>query len=341
MSKHILLTGANGFIGRYFKRNYSDNYKITTFSFRNDTIKYLNLNDTDVVMHLSALVHQMAGASSEEYERVNVSQTLELAKKAKASGVRHFVFMSTIAVYGIETGVINEHTHCDPITDYGKSKLRAEVELQKLEDDNFKVSIIRPPIVNGYDAPGNMKSLISLVKKIPVLPFGNIQNRRSMVYVGSLCFFMDAVVRFPVKLRMTGNELGMTGNELRMTGSELGMTGNELGMTGSVLRMTGDNIFLVADDRSVSTTELIELIAKALGKKVYLIQVPFFESLLKLVKPSFHKRLFESLEVDNTRTMRELFGEVKTSLPVERSDKTELSLPYSIEDGIRFMIRGE
>ena len=242
----------------------------------------------------------MGGAANEECEKVNVTQTLDLAKKAKANGVKHFIFMSTIAVYGVEAGVMSENTNCSPITDYGKSKLKAEQELQKLEDDNFIVSIIRPPIVNGYDAPGNMKSLINLVQKVPVLPFKNTQNKRSMIYIGNLCFFIDAII------------------EKRISG-----------------------VFLVADEGAVSTTELIELIARALGKRVYLIRVPFFEGLLKLVKPSFHKRLFESLEVDNHDTLTRLFGEAKASLPKERRSENKTLLPFSVEEGVRLMINGE
>jgi len=287
--KNILLTGANGFIGNYFTEKYKKNYNIETFSFLNDNFKELNLSSTGTVVHLSALVHQMGGASEEEYERVNVAQTLELARKAKESGVKQFIFMSTIAVYGIETGVINEESDCNPISDYGKSKYKAELELQKLEDDNFKVSIVRPPIVNGYNAPGNMKSLISLVSRVFILPFGNIQNRRSMVYVGNLCYLIDVLVRFPIRSGMT------------------------------------NNIFLASDDEPLSTTRLIELITENLNKKVYLLKIPFFQSFLKLVKPSFHKRLYESLEVDNSITKKVLGFENL----------------YSVKDGIQFMIRGE
>jgi len=287
--KTVLLTGANGFVGSYFINKYSDKYNIQTFSFLNDDFKSLHTEGVDVVVHLSALVHQMGGASKEIYEKVNVIQTLDLAKKAKASGVKHFVFMSSVKVYGEETNVAySESSICKPEDEYGKSKLKAENELQKLVSDDFQVSIVRTPVVYGYGVKANIKNLMTLVQKVPVLPFGNIQNRRSMIYVGNLCFFIDVVIE---------KYLG--------------------------------GVCLVADERAVSTTELIELIAQALGKKVYLIQVPFFETFLKLLKPSFHKRLFESLEVDNHDTLTRLFGEAA------------VSLPYSVEDGIRLMIKGE
>ena len=282
--KNILITGASGFIGNYFINKYQDKYNINTFSFRNNDLNSLDLKDANTIIHLSALVHQMAGASYEEYEKVNVTQTIELANKAKQNGVNQFIFMSTVAVYGIESGIIDINSQCNPITDYGISKLKAENELLKLQDDDFKVSIIRPPIVNGYNAPGNMKSLIGLISKVSILPFGNIQNKRSMVYIGNLCHLIDELIL-----------------------------------------QEKEGIFLASDDKPFSTTRLIELIAQNLDKKVYLINIPMFDSLLKLIKPSFHKRLFESLEVDNSKTKEML----------------NLTNPYNVEDGLKYMIKGK
>jgi UDP-glucose 4-epimerase len=282
--KKLLITGSNGFVGSYFINKYENKYNIKTFSFLKDDINALDCSDVDVVFHLSALVHQMGGASAEEYEKVNVTQTLELAKKAKESGVKHFVFMSTVKVYGEETdSVYTEDSICSPEDKYGKSKLKAELELKKLEDENFKVSIIRTPIVYGYGVKANIKSLVNLVYKVPILPFGNIQNKRSMVFIGNLCHLVDVVI------------------EQQKVG-----------------------VFLASDDKPLSTSRLIELIAKNLDKKIYLITIPFFESLLKLVKPSFHKRLYGSLEVDNSIT----------------KEKLNLQNPYSVEEGIKYMIKG-
>ncbi|MBT5491155.1 NAD-dependent epimerase/dehydratase family protein, partial [bacterium] len=276
--KNILLTGSNGFVGSYFIDNYKDKYNINTFSFLNDDFKDLNLSKINTIIHLSALVHQMGGASKEEYEKVNVRQTIDLAKKAKSSGVKHFIFMSTVKVYGEETNIAyDENSDCNPQDDYGKSKLKAEQELLKLEDDSFKVSIVRTPIVYGYGVKANIKSLINLVNKVTVLPFANIKNKRSMIYVGNLCNLIDEIII-----------------------------------------QEKEGTFLASDDEPLSTTRLIELIANGLGKKVYFIKIPFFESLLKLVKPSFHKRLYESLEVDNSETKKVLGFKNK----------------YSVEEGI-------
>ena len=278
----LLITGSSGFIGSYFLQKYKENYDIATFSFLQDEFDSLSCDGVDVVLHLSALVHQMGGASEAEYERVNVAQTLRLATKAKESGVGHFVFMSSVKVYGEESdGVYAEQTPLHPEDAYGRSKRDAEEALLKLEDECFRVSIVRTPIVYGYGVKANIKSLVSLVKRAPLLPFGDIVNKRSMVYVGNLCHLVDEVI--------TQKDSG---------------------------------IFLASDDEPLSTTRLIELIADALGKKVTLVKVPFFESALKLFKPSFHKRLYGSLELDNSLTKARL----------------NLKNPYSVEEGISLML---
>ena len=282
--KNLLITGSTGFVGSYFINKYKDKYNIKTFSFLKDDINTLDCSDVDVIFHLSALVHQMRGANDGEYERVNVTQTLKLAKKAKESGAKQFLFMSSVKVYGEETnGLYTENSICNPEDQYGKSKLKAEKLLLKLKDDDFKVSIIRTPIVYGYGVKANIKALVKLTSKVPILPFGKIENKRSMVYIGNLCHLVYEIIE--------------------QKQSEI----------------------LLAGDEPLSTSNLISLISENLDKKVYLIKIPFFESLLKILKPSFHKRLYGSLEVDNSIT----------------KEKLNLKNPYSVEEGIKLMIKGE
>ena len=283
--KKLLITGSSGFVGSYFIDKYKSKYKIKTFSFRKDNINTLDCSKVDTVFYLSALVHQMGGARKEEYEKINVTQTLELAKKAKQSSIKQFIFMSTVKVYGEETdGIYSETSECYPEDEYGKSKLKAELELKKLENENFKISIIRTPIVYGSGVKANIKSLINLVNRIRVLPFGKIENKRSMVYIGNLCHLVDELI---------------------------------------IQQKAG--VFLASDDEPLSTSKLIKLIALNLDKKLYLIKVPFFETLLRLLKPSFHKRLYGNLEVDNSITKKSL----------------NLKNLYSVDEGIKLMIYPE
>lgn len=282
---NVLLTGSNGFIGSYFQKQYSNIHTIQTFSFLKDSFEDLSVSNVDVVIHLSALVHQMGGASEQAYEDINVTQTLALAMKAKESGISQFIFMSTVKVYGEESKeVYKESSVCHPLDAYGKSKLRAERELQKLENETFKVSIIRTPIVYGYGVKANIRNLMLLIDKVSFLPFGGIQNKRSMTYVGNLCALIDCIIHKHQR-----------------------------------------GVFLASDDVALSTTQMIEYIAKAKHESCYLFKVPFFPLFLKWLKLSFYKRLFESLEVDNRETKRLLAFEN----------------PYTVEEGIDYMVHGE
>ncbi len=284
MLKNVLVTGSNGYLGSSFINQYKNKYKFENFSLLTQKLEDINFDSVDIVLHCAALVHQKIEHSYEKYHEINVEYPLKLAKLAKENGVKQFVFISTIAVYGEDEEKLDENTVCNPITPYGKSKLAAEKELLKLNDDNFVVSVIRPPMVYGKNAPGNIDSLIKLVKKLPIIPLGGIENKRSFISIQNLCHMIDEII--------TQQKSG---------------------------------IFLASDDESLSTTRLIELIAKNLDKKVYLVKILFFETLLKIVKPSFHKRLYGSLEVDNAIT----------------KEKLNLKNPYSVEDGIKLMINGE
>ncbi|MDX8387941.1 MAG: NAD-dependent epimerase/dehydratase family protein, partial [Ghiorsea sp.] len=248
-----------------FIRVFKDKYAFLTFSLLKSALEELDLDNVDTVLHCAALVHQREKCTFDQYHDINVKYTLALATKAKESGVKQFVFISTIAVYGEGKTLVTEDTTCAPTTPYSKSKLVAEIELQKLEDMNFTVSIIRPPMIYGLNAPGNMAALISLVSKSKVLPFANIENRRSFVYICNLINLIDRVI---VKSK--------------------------------------GGVFLAGDDEYLSTTRLIELIAKGLDRNVFLVALPFFRNILKMVKPSLYASLYSSLQIDNKATKQRL-----------------------------------
>jgi UDP-glucose 4-epimerase len=280
----VLITGTSGYLGHSFINAYKNKYKFKKFSLLKENLEDINFDGINIVLHCAALVHQKVEHSYKKYYEINVEYPVKLAKFAKQRGVKQFVFISTISVYGEYEEKLDENTICNPISFYGKSKLEAEKELLKLNDDSFIVSIIRPPMIYGKNAPGNIDSLVKLVKKLPIIPLGKIENKRSFISIQNLCFIINEII--------TQEKQG---------------------------------IFLASDDEPLSTSRLIELIAKNLDKKIYLIKIPFFESLLELLKPSFHKRLYESLEIDNSIT----------------KEKLNLKNPYSVEDGIKLMINGE
>ncbi len=261
----ILLTGAEGFIGRNLRQ--STSCETVTFSFSGGDIDTIDFRGIDAVVHLAALVHRMVPPEEREYFRINRDQTLLLAGRAKEAGVRQFLFMSTVKVYGETSGesCLNEQTPCFPSDPYGRSKLEAEKGLRALEDEHFAVTIVRTPIVYGPGVKANILSLIRLVEKLPLLPLGGIRNKRSFVYVGNLTALIDAV-----------------------------------------LAKKASGIFLASDAVLFSTSSLVGQIAKALGVRTRIVSVPWLGALLKRFRPALHERLFGTLCVDASATNRRL-----------------------------------
>lgn len=191
---NVLVTGSSGYIGGSFIRQYQAQYQFQTFSLLQNSLDTLVLHDIDAVLHCAALVHNKNEHNYDRYYEINVAYPVTLAKKAKREGVKHFIFISTIAVYGEEITYINEYTAVNPVSPYGQSKHKAEEALKALECTQFKVSIIRIPMVYGDDAPGNIALLNTIIQKVPILPFAGIDNRRSFLSIENLINFIDKVI---------------------------------------------------------------------------------------------------------------------------------------------------
>lgn len=192
--KEVLVTGASGFVGQLFCVKNKDRYIIKTVSLQNIKVKDLDLSSVDVILHLAGIAHRMEKTDDSLYYDVNYELTKELATAAKAANVGHFLFVSTIKVYGDEYELLTPDTECRPNDAYGKSKLLAEEALKGLESEDFKVSIVRPPLIYGQGVKGNMKKLIALVEKRKYIPFGNINNLRSIVGVDNFVALLDRVI---------------------------------------------------------------------------------------------------------------------------------------------------
>src|SRR3989304_1302269 len=192
----VNIIGKNSFVGNYYLNKYK-NEKIEEVCLLTNKLEGVSFKSTNAIIHLSALVHQMKGAPESEYFKINSDLAFNTAKKAKEEGVSHFIYMSTVKVYSefIEMGESwNENTICKPVDPYGKSKLEGEQRIQELEDNNFIVSIIRTPIVYGPGVKANMYNLMSLVNKYPFIPLGNINNQRSLTFVGNLCQLILSII---------------------------------------------------------------------------------------------------------------------------------------------------
>ena len=195
----ILVTGASGYLGSHFIKTFQDQHSFETFSLQKNSIESINFDAVSTIIHSAGLVHQKIEQSYQHYYDINVKYSVDLAKRAKKQGVGHFIFISTIAVYGETCSPIEEDSPTLPVSPYGKSKLEAEGQLLALQSNDFIISIIRPPMIYGYKAPGNIASLIKIIQKVPLLPFGGINNRRSFVYIGNLVALINRVVELRAK----------------------------------------------------------------------------------------------------------------------------------------------
>ncbi len=193
--KKVLVTGSSGYLGEEFIKSYKHSYEFHTFSLLKSSINDLKLENIYSILHCAALVHQKNKVSTyKDYFKINAEYPFNLAKKAKSQGVKQFIFISSIAVYDNSLNNINETSIKAPRTFYGKSKLEAEFFLAQLNDSSFKVSIIRPPMIYGYGAPGNINRLKQLIRYLKIIPLGGINNKRSFVYIKNLTFGINQVI---------------------------------------------------------------------------------------------------------------------------------------------------
>lgn len=200
--KKLLITGANSYIGtsfeKYINENHKGKYEIDTLDMIDPNWVNYDFSTYDTVFHVAGIAHADVGNVSEEtkqlYYKVNTDLTIETAKKAKESGVKQFIFMSSMIIYGgcKETSV-SKDTNPEPANFYGDSKLQADLGIQKLNDDKFKVCVLRPPMIYGPNSKGNYPMLAKLAIKLPVFP--NVKNQRSMLFVGNLCYFIEQCIR--------------------------------------------------------------------------------------------------------------------------------------------------
>lgn len=192
--KRILITGAGSYIGTSFENwvsQWPEKYQIETIDMRGNEWRDKPFSSYDAIYHIAAIVHVKEN-DTEKYFSVNRDLAVEVAKKAKAEGVKQFIFLSTMGVYGIETGFINENTKPNPKTPYAQSKLEAEKLLDELADRTFKVATLRPPIVYGKDCRGNYPRLAGMALKLPIFP--KVKNDRSMIFIDNLSEFVRLVI---------------------------------------------------------------------------------------------------------------------------------------------------
>jgi nucleoside-diphosphate-sugar epimerase len=265
---NILLTGSSGFVGQHFLSYNKEKYEVQTVSLQKTAIEDIDFNKIDTIVHSAGIAHKMTKIGDQIYFDVNTTLTAEFAKAAKAQGVKHFIYLSSVKVFDDteKNTIFNEVSACNPTDAYGKSKYEGEQLLLKLNSNDFKVSIVRPPLIYGANVKGNMIRFLELGNSNYFLPLGNLGNRRTMVFIDNLIELINKII------------------DTQVSGT-----------------------FIAGDAEPISTTYLISEIRNNLGKQQRLFLLPnFFIKILTSIKPAIINRLYGSLEFDTTGTNTKL-----------------------------------
>lgn len=202
--KKVLITGTGSYIGESFKEYAKEHYpalKIDELDMLDPEWKNKSFSGYDIVYHVAGLAHADVGnvdeATKAKYYEVNTDLAVEVCSKAKEDGVKEFVFMSSMIVYGDsapygKSKIVDDHTVPVPSNFYGDSKLQADVAVREMADANFKVVVLRPPMIYGKNSKGNYQTLAKLAKKLPLFP--DVDNERSMLYIENLCEFLCQIM---------------------------------------------------------------------------------------------------------------------------------------------------
>ncbi len=193
----VLLIGEGSYIGNEFiswMSRYADSYTVDVVDTKSDAWENKDFKGYDVAFQVAGIAHvkQETEELKDLFYEVNEGLTYELAQKAKQSGIGQYIFMSTKGVYASFVPHITRDTQPNPPKLYGKSKLAGEKRLAELEDEKFKVAIVRSAAVYGKNAPGHYRDLVKFAKKTKIFPY--IKTRRSMIYVKNLCEFIKCVI---------------------------------------------------------------------------------------------------------------------------------------------------
>lgn len=301
---NVLVTGANGFIGKALCDNLSIRsvcvrgavrslprekksieYRIVDFEKESDLSELCH--DMDCIVHLAGRAHILNDRHHnplEAFRKINCEASFCLARHAVRSGVKRFIFISSIGVNGNQTlsCPFDESSAANPMNPYARSKFEAEQGLEEiLRSTETELVIIRPPLVYSLDAPGNFSRLLKLVRLRVPLPLGRIQNRRSLVSLENLIGF--------IRLCLTHPE-------------------------------AAGRVFLISDGVDISTSEIITTLSEGMGRRILLYHVPgfFFKFITRLLNmENLYTQLYCSLQVDNSLANK-LLGWDSTGHPLTR-----------------------
>ena len=265
--KQVLITGKNSYVGNSLEKwllKNPDKYEVTKISVRDENWQKHDFSKYDVVFQVAGIAHSDTGNASQKikqmYYDVNTDLTISIAKKAKASGIKQLIFMSSMIVYGDSAPIgqrkmITKETVPHPANFYGDSKIQAEIGIKVLNDADFSVAIIRPPMIYGKGSKGNYPILSKVAQKFPIFP--DIDNERSMLHIDNLCEF-----------------------------------------TRLIIENQDSGTFFPQNSKYVKTSEMVKVIAKAHGKHIVLTKTlnPFIKMMSQ--KIGIANKVFGNLSYD-------------------------------------------
>lgn len=229
---HILIIGKNSYIGNHIDEWLSQHgHQVEQLDVLTDEWKTFDYSPYDAIVHVAGIVHQPNCQDWDLYKRVNTDMPISIATMAKEQGVKHYVFFSTMGVYGVgkklKRNIIDEQAPLNSDSMYGKSKLMAEEGLQKLQDGTFNMAFVRPPSVYGKGCRGGyITGFTSIARKLPVIPCAYENVKQSFIYIDNL----SELVRLVIEKNLKG-------------------------------------VFCPQDDKAVNANELLQAILYGIGKK--------------------------------------------------------------------------
>lgn len=292
--KKVLITGAGSYIGEAFQTYATEHYpalKVDAVDMIDGSWREKNFSSYDIIYHVAGIAHADVGnvdeATKAKYYAVNTDLAVEVCEKAKAEGVKNFVFMSSMIVYGDsapygKSKVVDEHTVPFAANFYGDSKLQADAAVRELADDSFHVFVLRPPMIYGKGSKGNYPTLAKFAKKLPVFP--NVDNERSMLHIDNLCEFLCQIMMVKEIGEVTGKKVRLIGGIMKPAVLFGGKVPGKIG--GLVNKAFGNSTY--AHEMSIyegivyQTTSLKESIQKTEGnmkmknKKIAIVSSQYF-----------------------------------------------------------------
>ena len=297
--KQVLITGITGFVGLNLQEYLSKNYKLLGVSrTSNQTLNIKSyaelsvddLNQSEAIIHLAGKAHDLRNVSNEqEYFTVNTDLTKDLFDKFLESSCKTFVYMSSIkAVSDSPQSILDESATPEPKTAYGKSKLAAEQYLQQNSTKEKSVYILRPCMIHGPKNKGNLNLLHKIIQKNIPYPLGAYENKRSFLTVANLCFIIHELLTHNIT----------------------------------------SGVYHLSDDQSISTKDLVRIIAEQIGKKPKIINFPKFIILIIAKFGNFLKLPLNTNRLDKLTESYEVSNE-----KIKKAIKKEL--PFTTVEGLK------